>query len=128
VAREKRVAWEYAKGTGYVLSNLLYGDHVYLLTDTGIVTCLDAETGTVKYEGGRPPTPSRFMASPVAYGGLIAMTSEDGQTFMVKAGPAHALVRANSVDEPVYSSPAIANGRIYIRGEKHLFAIGSPLP
>ncbi len=68
------------------------------------------------------------MGSPVAYAGLIAMTSEDGQTFMVKAGPAHAIVRANFIDEPVYSSPAIANGRIYIRGEKHLFAIGGPLP
>jgi outer membrane protein assembly factor BamB len=128
VPDDKRVAWEYAKGTGYVLSNMLYGDYVYLLTDTGIVTCLDAATGTVKYEGGRPATPARFMGSPVAYAGLIAMTSEDGQTFMVKAGPAHAIVRANSIDEPVYSSPAIANGRIYIRGEKHLFAIGGPLP
>src|SRR4029078_8648909 len=47
VADGKRVAWEYAKGTGYVLSNLLYGDFVYLLTDNGIVTCLDAETGTI---------------------------------------------------------------------------------
>jgi outer membrane protein assembly factor BamB len=128
VAKDKRVAWEYAKGTGYVLSNILYGDYVYLLTDTGIVTCLDAETGRVQYEGGRPATPARFMASPVAYGGMIAMTSEDGQTFMVKAGPAHAIVGANSVDEPVYASPAIANGRIYIRGEKHLFAIGGLLP
>ena len=128
VTKDRRVAWEYAKGTGYVLSNILYGDYVYLLTDTGIVTCLDAETGSVKYEGGRPATPARFMASPVAYGGLIAMTSEDGQTFMVKAGPAHAIVRANSVDEPVYASPAIANGRIYIRGEKHLFAIGVLVP
>lgn len=43
---------------------------------------------------------------------------------MLKAGPAHEITRTNSVDEPVYSSPAIANGRIYIRGQKHLFAIG----
>ena len=64
------------------------------------------------------------MGSPVAFGGFIAMTSEDGETFMVKAGPKHEIVRTNTVDEPVYSSPAIANGRIYIRGEKHLFAIG----
>ncbi len=72
------MAWEYAKGTGYVLSNLLYGDFVYLLTDNGIVTCLDAETGAIKYEGGRPPVPSHFMGSPVAFGGFIAMTSEAG--------------------------------------------------
>jgi len=124
VAKENRVAWTYAKGTGYVVSNILYGDYVYLLTDTGVVTCLDATTGAVQYEGGRPPASAHFMGSPVAFGGLIAMTSEEGETFMLKAGPTHEIVRTNTIDEPVYSSPAIANGRIYIRGEKHLFAIG----
>ena len=120
----KRVAWEYTKGTGYVLSNLLYGDYVYLSTDNGILTCLNASTGEVVYEGGRPPKPSRFVGSAVAYNGMIAMTSEDGETFLVKAGPSFEVVRVNSIDEPVFSSAALANGRIYIRGTKHLFAIG----
>jgi outer membrane protein assembly factor BamB len=121
---DRRVAWEYAKGTGYVLSNILYKDHVYLSTDNGIITSLDAATGKVVYEGGRPPKPTHFMGSAVAFNGLIAMTSEDGDTFLLKAGPKHEIVRTNTVDEPVYSSLALANGRIYIRGEKHLFAIG----
>jgi outer membrane protein assembly factor BamB len=124
VAPDARVAWEYAKGTAYVVSNILYGDYLYLVTDTGIVTCLDPKTGEVKYEGGRVPVPSRFMGSPVAFGGFVALTSEDGDTFMIKAGPAHEVARTNSVNEPVMSSPAIANGRIYIRSERHLFAIG----
>ena len=122
--RYKRVAWTYTKGTGYVLSNIVYGDYLYLSTDNGIVTCLDALTGQVKYEGGRPSKPTHFMGSAVAYQGLIAMTSEDGDTYMLKAGPVHEIVRTNSVDEPVYSSLAISNGRLYIRGETHLFAIG----
>lgn len=122
--QDKRVAWTYTKGTGYVLSNILYGDYVYLSTDNGIVTCLDALTGQVKYEGGRPPRPTHFMGSAVGYGGLIAMTSEDGETFMLKAGPTHEIVRTNTIDEPVYSSAALANGRVYIRGTKHLYAIG----
>lgn len=121
---DTRVAWEYSKGTGYVISNILYGDYLYLLTDNGIVTCLDPATGRIQYEGGRIPVPARFMGSPVAFAGHIALTSEDGDTYMLKAGPTHQIVGTNSVDEPVYSSPAIANGRIYIRGEKHLFAIG----
>jgi outer membrane protein assembly factor BamB len=125
VPDDRRVAWEYARGTGYVISNILYGDYLYLFTDNGIVTCLDPETGAVKYEGGRISAPARFMGSPVAFGGFVAMTSEDGDTYMLKAGPAHEIVRKNSLDEPVYSSPAIANGRIYIRGDKHLFAIGN---
>jgi outer membrane protein assembly factor BamB len=124
VSDDKRVAWEYAKGTGYVISNILYGDYLYLLTDNGIVTCLNPETGEVKYEGGRVPVPARFMGSPVAFAGYVALTSEDGDTYMLKAGPRHEIAGTNSVNEPVYSSPAIANGRIYIRGEKHLYAIG----
>lgn len=122
---DKRIAWEYTKGTGYVLSNILYGDHVYLSTDNGIITCLEAATGKVVYEGGRPPKPTHFMGSAVAYNGMVAMTSEDGDTFLLKAGPRYEIVRTNTVDEPVYSSLALANGRIYIRGEKHLFAIGN---
>jgi len=124
VPSEARVAWTYGKGTGYVVSNIIYGDYVYLLTDAGVVTCLDAATGAVRYEGTLPPVASHFMGSPVAFNGLIAMTSEDGDTFMLKVGPTPEVIGTNSIDEPVYSSPAIANGRIYIRGEKHLFAIG----
>lgn len=124
VPADKRVAWTYTKGTGYVLSNIVYGDYLYLSTDNGIVTCLDVLSGEVKYEGGRPSKPTHFMGSAVAYQGMIAMTSEDGDTYMVKAGPKHEIVRVNSIDEPVYSSAALANGRVYIRGEKNLYAIG----
>jgi outer membrane protein assembly factor BamB len=124
VAEDERVAWEYAKGTGYVLSNILYRDYIYLLTDNGIVTCLEAATGAVVYEGGRPPVPSNFMGSPVAFGDYILMTSDEGTTYMVRAGPKHEIVRTNSIDEPVYSSLAPANGRIYIRAARHLYAIG----
>ena len=124
VDEAKRIAWQYAKGTGYVVSNLLYGVYLYLVSDAGIVTCLDPETGTVKYEGGRVPVPSRFMGSPVAFGQFVALTSEDGDTFMLRAGPAHEIIRTDSVGEPVSSSLALANGRIYIRAQKHLFAIG----
>ena len=117
--------WKYPKGTAYVPSPILYGDYLYLTTDRGILTALDAKTGEVKYEGGRIPIPATFTASPVAFEGKILMTSEDGDTFMIKAGPKHEIIGTNSIGEPVYASPAIADGRIFIRGEKHLYAIGS---
>jgi outer membrane protein assembly factor BamB len=121
----EKVAWKYEKGTAYVPSPILYGDYLYLTTDRGILTCLDAKTGQVKYEGGRVPIPATFTASPVAVDGKILLTSEDGDTFVIKAGPVHQIVGTNSVGEPVYASPAIADGRIYIRGEKNLYAIGN---
>ncbi len=117
------IAWRYDKGTAYVPSPLLLGDYLYLTNDTGILTCLDALTGKVVYEGGRPPVPATFTASLVGYGDRILQTSEDGDTFVVKAGPAHEILRTNSVGEPVYASPALASGTIYIRGAQHLFAI-----
>ncbi len=117
------IVWKYEKGTAYVPSGILYGDYLYLMTDRGILTCLDAKTGVVKYDNGRVPVPATFTASPVAFDGKILLTSEDGETFVIKAGPAHEVLATNSVGEPVYASPAIANGMIFIRGEKHLFCI-----
>lgn len=119
------VVWKYTKGTAYVPSPILYGDYLYLTTDRGILTCLDAKTGEVKYEGGRIPIPATFTASPVAVDGKLLLTSEDGDTFIVKAGPKHEVLGTNSVGEPVYASPAIADRKIFIRGEKHIYGIGN---
>jgi outer membrane protein assembly factor BamB len=117
------VVWRYDKGTAYVPSPILVGPYLYLMNDAGLITCLDAVTGELKYEGGRPPVPATFTASPVAYGDRILQTSEDGDTFVVKAGPAHQILRTNAVGEPVFASLALAGGTIYIRGAQHLFAI-----
>lgn len=118
-----RVAWRHNKGTAYVASPILYGDYLYLLSDAGIVTCLDARTGRLIYEGGRVPVPATFRASPVAFGDKILLTSDEGDTFVLRAGPVHEILRTNSIDEPVWASPALANGMVFIRGARHLFAI-----
>ena len=115
--------WRYNKGTAYVPSPIAVGKYLYLMSDTGLITCLDAATGALQYEGGRPPVPSTFTASLVSYGDRILQTSEDGDTFVIKAGPTHQVLRTNSIGEPVYASLALAGGTIYIRGVKHLFAI-----
>jgi outer membrane protein assembly factor BamB len=122
--KESDIAWKYNKGSAYVPSPIAYGDYLYLLTDRGILTALDAKTGAVVYEGGRLPVPATFTASPVAYDGKLFLTSEDGDTFVVKAGPKHEVIGTNSLDEPVYASPAVAGGRLYVRGERNLYAIG----
>ncbi len=121
----KAVVWKYEKGTAYVPSNILIGDYIYLITDKGLLTCLDAKTGALQYEGKRVPVPASFMASPVAVGDKILLTSTDGDTFVIQAGPEHSVVRTNSIGESVSASLAIAGGRIYIRAEKHLYAISS---
>ena len=115
--------WHYNKGVAYVPSPIALGDYLYLLSDAGIMTCIDAVTGERRYEGGRVPVPATFFASPVAFENKILLTSEDPDSFVIEAGPVHKVLHTNTVGEPVYASPAIANGTIYIRGDKHLFAI-----
>ncbi len=117
------LAWRYNKGTAYVPSSILYGDYLYLMSDRGLLTCVDARTGQVIYEGARLPMPATFTASPVACEGRILLTSEDGDTFVIKAGPQHEVLATNSIEEPVYASLAVSNGMIFIRGEKNLYCV-----
>jgi outer membrane protein assembly factor BamB len=123
VTGSPQVLWTYGKGTAYVPSPILYGGYVYLVTDKGLLTCLDARTGEVKYEGMRPPTTATFMASPVAFEGKILLFSEDGDTHVVKAGPQHEVLRTNPLGEPIQASPAISQGSLFIRGAQHLYRI-----
>ena len=66
-----------------------------------------------------------FLASPVAYEGKILLTSEEGDTYVLKAGPKHEVLRTNSLGEPVYASPAIADGKLFIRGQNNIYSIGN---
>ncbi len=119
----EHLKWTYEKGTAYVPSPILYQGLLYLMSDKGLLTCLDPATGQVIYEGKRIPVPATFMASPVAFDGKILITSQDGDTFVIKAGREHEVLRTNSLGEPVYSSMALSGDSIFIRAEKHLYRI-----
>jgi outer membrane protein assembly factor BamB len=120
-----QLVWKYNKGTAYVPSPILYGDYLYLMTGNGSITGLEAKTGKVLYEAARVPKPAAFMASPVAFEDKILLTSEEGDTYVIKAGAKHEVLRTNSLGEPVYASPAIADEKLFIRGEKHLYCIAN---
>ncbi len=120
---QDRIAWKYDKGTGYIPSPIFYGDYLYLLTGAGLLTCLDAVTGEPKYEGKRFPQPGQFTGAPVAFDGKLMITSNDGDTYVVKAGPEFELLSTNSVDEPVFASLALAGDSVYIRSAGSLFRI-----
>ncbi len=118
-----RVAWKYEKGTGYIPSPILYGDYLYLMSGAGLLTCLDANTGEPKYEGKRFPVTAQFTSPPVAFDGKLLVTSNDGDTFVVKAGPVHEILATNSISEPVFASLALAGDSIYIRSAQALYRI-----
>ncbi len=127
-AGDGSLLWSYRKGQGYVPSPIFHRGLLYLVSDAGILTALNGRTGEVVYEGGRVPVPSRFFSSPVVAGERIYLTSEEGETHVIRTGARFSVLATNSLDEPVMASPAIVDGAIYLRGAEHLYAIAEELP
>ena len=99
------------------------GKYFYVVKDNGVMWCLDAKTGAEVYANQRIK-PGIYSSSPVLADGKIYVTNEDGLTTVVAAGPKFAVVAENPLNDYVLSSPAISEGRIYIRAAQHLYAIG----
>jgi outer membrane protein assembly factor BamB len=117
------VVWSYTKGGAYVPSPIFYKGLLYIPSDNGMLTCLDAKTGELKYEGKRLSKTGPVTASPVAIDGKILLTNEDGDTFVIESGLEHRELRVNSIGEPVYASLAIAGDSIYLRSQQNLYCI-----
>ena len=99
------------------------GKYFYVVNDRGVMFCLDAKTGAEVY-GQQRIKPGTYSASPVLADGKIYITNEDGLTTVVAAGPKFEVLAENALNDYVLSSPAISDGRIYIRTTGHLYAIG----
>ena len=100
--------------------------HVYLLTDKGIMWSLDRESGTPIWGPERVES-AIYSASPVVAEGRIYVTSESGHTTVVSAGPEFEILAENLIDEYTLSSIAISDGQIFLRTAEHLYCIGSGL-
>jgi len=116
------IAWSKQRGGVYLPSPIVYGEHLYTVNNNGILTAYEAKTGSRVYqqrigEGGS------FVASPVAAAGKLYITSEDGDGYVVKAGPQYELLSKNPIGEPVLSTPALSDDLLLVRGARHLFAI-----
>jgi outer membrane protein assembly factor BamB len=119
---QSHVVWKNLRGAPFVPSAIVVGSQYFLVDDAGVGTCLDAQTG-------KPVWQKRFSgaysASPIAADGKVFFTDETGTTLVVAAGKERFQeVSRNTVGEPVYATPAISQGRIFIRSAAHLFCIG----
>ena len=114
--------WSFDRGPD-VPTPVTDGQYLYIFDDRGVVHCLDVKTGQVVY-GPERIRPGTYSASPIMGDGRIYITSEEGVTTVVKAGPSFEVLAENSIDEYVLSSIAISDGQIFLRGDKHLYVIG----
>ena len=115
------VDWTAPNGGSYVPSLVHYDGLIYLTNEIGIVSCLDAATGERVW---RHRLGAVFFASPVAGDGKIYFVSETGETFVLKAGRTPEVLATNDLGERFIASPAIAGGRIFLRSDRTLFAVG----
>ena len=99
------------------------GKYFYVINDRGIVWCLDAKTGAEIY-GQQRIKPGTYSGSPVLADGKIYITNEDGLTTVIAAGPKFEVLAENALNDYTLSSPAISDGRIYIRTSGFLYSIG----
>ena len=124
---DTHIAWSTSRGSPFVPSPLVYGDYLYTVNDmASIVTCFEAATGRVMWQQrlGRARRES-FSASPVATDGKVFFTNDQGQTFVLRAGPEFELLHTNDIGARTLASPALVDGIWYVRTESELLAIGN---
>jgi outer membrane protein assembly factor BamB len=119
------VVWRKPRGAPFTPSGVVYDGRYYLIDDDGLGTCLDAKTGESVWQermGGH------YQASLAAGDGKIYFTNMEGVVTVVQASEEFEVVSNNKLDEAIHSSPALAAGKIYLRGERYLYCIGSRSP
>ncbi|MCS6852205.1 MAG: PQQ-binding-like beta-propeller repeat protein [Gemmataceae bacterium] len=119
-----RPSWRYDRGTPYVPSPVLANGRLWFTQgNTGLLSCLEGRTGKVVLDRERVPGLLSVYASPVAAGDRIYLTGRDGRTIVIKQGDRLEVLASNRVGEGVDASPALVGNQLFLRGERHLFAI-----
>ncbi|MCW5983124.1 MAG: PQQ-binding-like beta-propeller repeat protein [Bryobacteraceae bacterium] len=118
---ETRVEWQVKTGAPYVSSLLYYDGLLYMATETGIASAVEASTGRTLW---RERFGGVFSASPVVAGGRIYLVNESGDAFVLEHGRELKVLSRNHLGERTLASPAVSGGLILLRTDEHVIAIG----
>lgn len=118
------VDWTTSRGIPRNPSPLYYDGHLYLVRSGGVVTVLDAASGE-SVKQGRLSGQGRYFASPVTGDGKIYAVSEQGVLSVITAEPEWKRLASADFGEKVYATPALADGRVYLRTTDHLYCFGT---
>jgi outer membrane protein assembly factor BamB len=118
------IVWQNQKGNSYTASPVLHDGKLYVVTDSGMLSCFDAKTGKAFYQQQRLPKPYNFKASPVGVNGKLHLATEEGDVVIVKMGATYEVLATNTLEGQTFiGTPAVADGEIYLRGQNTLFCI-----
>ncbi|HEU4714005.1 MAG TPA: PQQ-binding-like beta-propeller repeat protein [Pyrinomonadaceae bacterium] len=119
------IRWRYQKPVPQVPSTLLYKGVLYMINDSGILISFDPTNGQVLKQGRLHGAIDKYFSSPVAADNKVFLIGQGGQVSVVKAAGEWEVLTVNELDDECYATPAIADGRIYIRTRSALYAFGA---
>lgn len=122
-AENKSIAWYQPKCSPYNTTQIVYGDHLYTVYDRGFMTCHNALTGEEIYGKRRFSPKGSFTSSPWAYDGKIFCLSEEGLTYVVKAGPEFEILGTNPLDELCIATPSVIGANVLVRTLTKVYCI-----
>jgi outer membrane protein assembly factor BamB len=121
-ARDGEVVWRQDRGSPYTTTPIAHDGLLYVLTDNGILSAYDIQTGTRVYQARLSRTAGGFSASPVIAAGRLYFTSEDGQVIVVRTGRTFEVLATNEMNEVCMATPALAGDLLLVRTKTHLYA------
>jgi outer membrane protein assembly factor BamB len=119
---KSHVAWTLKRGVSLTPSPLLVGDELYMVSDNGVASCIDAKTGAPHWQvrlGGN------HSASPIYADGRIYFLSEEGESVVIAPGKEFKALAKNQLDGPTLASMAVSNGSIFVRSQTHLYRLSN---
>ncbi len=117
---QTHIVWRTTEGAAYVPSPIIEGNYFLVVSDGGVAHCFEAQTGKLAWKERL----GEQHASLVSAEGRVYFLNDKGMMNVVKVGPQFERVAQNEIGEKCFASPAISQGHIFLRGEKHLFCIG----
>jgi outer membrane protein assembly factor BamB len=118
------IVWSNNRGNAYSSSPVLHDNKLYFVTDSGLLTCLDARTGEPYYRQQRLPKAYNFKSSPVGANGKLYLSTEDGDVIVVKMGETFEVLATNSLSgQKFISTPVIIEGSLYLRSQENLYCV-----
>ncbi len=124
ITDSSQVVWTNQRGNSYSASPVLNDGILYFVTDRGMISAFDAKTGEPHYHQQRLPNPYTLKSSPVGADGKLYVSTESGDVVVLKMGTEFEVLAVNTIEDEFFiATPAIADGRIYLRGIHTLYSI-----